>query len=652
MQSNLLVTGGNGHLAREIQKLDPNVFAPAKETMDVSVYAQIVDYCRNKNIGVLIHAGAVTNKYSEDRDRDYISTNIIGTANVTLWCMRHNVRLVYISSDYVYPSEMGDYSENAVLFPVNKYSSSKLGGELAVGIYSNSLIIRTSFYSLLNFPKACTDQFTSRIPVGEAAKAIYSLALMPHVKGIVNVGSATKRSLFDIVKTEFNRGVTPVLRRDLVLPYLIPRDSSMNTTRYQNLVKTPMAESKSQISCRVCGSKSLHRYLDLGSTPLANSYLTQQDLAVPEFIEELVLQVCTTCGLSQLTRVVHPDLMFKNYLYVSSTTQTFRDHCVEMASTTSRVADLRAGDLVMDIASNDGCLLSKFQDIGMSVIGVDPAENLAGEANAAGIRTLNAYWSPSISNDIVARFGRPKVITATNVFAHVDDVHGFVKAVDVCMAKRGIFVIECPYVLDFIERNEFDTAYHEHLSYIGITPLTTLMGMHGLAVFDVEYFEHLHGGTIRVYVCRRNDYPVTVRVNEYLARETRFGITTPAPYDAFARRVLLNKKQLVELVEREAAKGKIIWSYGASAKGNTLLNFFGITSRLVPVAIDDNPKKWGYYTPGSTLRITGIDELKTAKVDYLLLLAWNFKSEIIRRCNAVSYRGAYILPVPAPTIEP
>jgi hypothetical protein len=390
--------------------------------------------------------------------------------------------------------------------------------------------------------------------------------------------------------------------------------------------------------------------LDLGSTPLANSYLRKEDLEKHEFGEELALQVCITCGLSQLTKVVHPDLMFKNYLYVSSTTQTFRDHCVEMALTTSRVANLAAGDLVMDIASNDGCMLSKFQDIGMSVIGVDPAENLAAEANANGIRTLNAYWSPSIANDIVSRFGKPKVITATNVFAHVDDLHSFVQAVDICMAKKGIFVIECPYALDFIEKNEFDTAYHEHLSYIGITPLMKLMAKYDMQVFDVEYFEHLHGGTIRVYVSRFHDYVVSNRVGEYLARESSFGITTKSPYDAFAQRVLLNKKQLVDLLEREVAKGKVVWSYGASAKGNTLLNFFGITNKLVPVSIDDNPKKWEYYTPGSRLRITGIDELKSARVDYLLLLAWNFQSEIMRRCKAVNYRGAYLLPVPEPRV--
>ncbi len=650
MQNRILVTGGHGQLAREIVKLDDSILAPAKSEMDVATYEQVESYCGGKDIGVIIHAGAVTNKFNEERDQDYISVNIIGTGNVTLWCMRNSVRLLYISSDYVYPSETGNFSENAALFPVNKYAASKLGGEISVGIYDNSLIVRTSFYSSLNFPKACTDQWTSRLPISEAAKAIYQLASRADIKGVINLGTSTKRSLFEIVRKEFNSNTESILRKDIRISYMIPHDSSMDTTRYHNLIKESMSESKSQTVCRICGSADLHKYLDLGSTPLANSYVKKEYLDEPEFKEELALQVCTECGLSQLTKVVQPDLMFRNYLYVSSTTQTFRDHCVEMVATASRVAGLQTEDLVMDIASNDGCMLSKFQDIGMSVIGVDPAENLAEEANAVGIRTLCAYWSPSIANDIVARFGRPKVVTATNVFAHVDDLHSFVHAVDICLAKKGIFVIECPYVMDFIGKNEFDTAYHEHLSYIGITPLTKLMAKYDMQVFDVEYFEHLHGGTIRVYVSRLHDFEVSERVKEYLEKEARFGITTKSPYDSFAQRVLLNKKQLVELLEKEVAKGKVIWTYGASAKGNTLLNFFGITNKLVPVSIDDNPKKWGYYTPGSRLRITEIDELKTAKVDYLLLLAWNFQSEIMRRCKAVNYQGAYVLPVPEPKI--
>jgi hypothetical protein len=286
----------------------------------------------------------------------------------------------------------------------------------------------------------------------------------------------------------------------------------------------------------------------------------------------------------------------------------------------------------------------------MTVIGVDPAVNLAREANAAGIRTLNAYWSTAIARQVVESAGKPKVITATNVFAHVDDVHEFVKAVDACLAEKGIFVIEYPYVLDFIENNEFDTAYHEHLSYFGVTPIAHLMKMHSLQVFDVEYFKDLHGGTTRIYVSRIGDYPVMENVRKYLERERSFGITLQEPYRLFAERVMLNKQKLLALLATERQSGKTVWAYGASAKGNTLINFFGITNNMVPVAIDDNPKKWDYYTPGSKMRITSINDLQDAKVDHLLLLAWNFQREIVQRCKKVGYKGSFILPCPEPKI--
>jgi dTDP-4-dehydrorhamnose reductase len=652
VQNNLLITGGKGQLATEIRRLKPSALAPSRDQLDTGSYDAVEEYCRGTDIAIVIHTAAVTNKFNDEVDEGYIRSNIIGTANMALWCIRHGARLVYISSDYVYPGEAGNFSEEAPLFPVNRYALSKLGGECSVRLVENSLVVRTSFYRELKFDKGTVDQFSSRTPIAEAAAAILALALRDDVRGVINVGRAAKRSLHEIVASEFNPSAQPVRRKDLSIPYHIPYDSSLNVTRYTNLMTKPETSSKDQSACRVCGSRTLYRYLDLGATPLANSYVKKEDLSSHEFKEELALQVCTTCGLSQLTKVVHPDLMFKNYLYVSSTTETFRKHCEEMAATTARVAGAREGDLVMDIASNDGCLLSKYQAIGMRVVGVDPAENLAREANAAGIPTLNVYWSSSIANDVASRFGRPKIITATNVFAHVDDVHEFVNGVQSCLARKGIFVIECPYALDFLEKNEFDTAYHEHLSYIGITPLVRLMNMHGMEVFDVEYFQDLHGGTIRTYVCAHGDYPVGTRVRQHIDREAQYGITAEAPYKAFGERVRLNKQQLMALIHRERKAGKVIWAYGASAKGNTLVNFFEITDRDVPVAIDDNPKKWEYFTPGGHLRITGIEELSKSKVDYLLLLAWNFQKEIISRCTAANYRGGFILPVPVPTILP
>lgn len=649
-QNKILVTGGKGHLAQELLKIDPTIDAPGRQELDFSTYDGIDRYCQGKHYDVIIHAGAVTNKFNEDVDEGYIQSNIIGTANVVLWALRHNARVVYISSDYVYPSERGEYTEESVLHPVNRYAKSKLGGEMAVQLYENSLIIRTSFYSSLDFPEGCTDQYTSRISIREAAKAIYKMAYMKELRGVINLGTKTKRSLYEIIKEEFNPAVRPCHRSDIKIPYILPPDSSLDTLKYHRSVESALKDSKHQAECRICRSTKLYKYLDLGSTPLANSYLKENDLTSPEFREELVLQLCLDCGLSQLTKVVHPDLMFKNYLYVSSTTQTFRDHCEELARTAIKIASAKPEELVLDIASNDGCLLSKFREEGMNVLGVDPAENLAAEANSSGIRTLCTYWSKSVAKDVVSRFGEIKIVTATNVFAHVDDVHEFVEAVEICMARRGILVIEFPYLVDFIEKNEFDTAYHEHLSYIAIQPVSRLMEMHALQVFDVQYFPDIHGGTVRVFVSRHGDYPLNGRVMKFFENEEKFGLKSRARYESFAQSTLSNKKGLRSLIRKLCEEGNTIWAYGASAKGNTLMNFFELRQDSVPVVIDDNPRKWGYLTPGSHMRITGIEDLRKSKVNYLLLLAWNFQNEIIARCKAVNYQGDYILPIPEAAI--
>lgn len=390
----------------------------------------------------------------------------------------------------------------------------------------------------------------------------------------------------------------------------------------------------------------------MGRTPLANSYLGRSSLREAEFSEELCIQVCRSCGLSQLTQVVHPDRMFRHYLYVSSTTATITEHFSELAATAAKAAGAAPGSLALDIASNDGTMLRAFKSVGLRPLGVDPAKNLCAEANSKGLETWCEYWSPAVARRLAADVGRPKIITAANVFAHVDDLAGFTAGVAACLAPGGIFVIECPYLIDFIEKSEFDTAYHEHLSYIALTPLRTLMSAHGLQLFDVEYFADIHGGTIRAYVAPSGERIPTQRLEAALKKEAEFGIGNVRIYDEFARRIMENRARLRALLEQLKSEGKVVWAYGASAKGNTLMNFFGLDSRLVEKAIDDNPKKWGLFTPGARMEIVGIDELKSHKVDCLLLLAWNFEAEIRRRCAAAGYLGSFLVPVPQPRLMP
>jgi hypothetical protein len=283
----------------------------------------------------------------------------------------------------------------------------------------------------------------------------------------------------------------------------------------------------------------------------------------------------------------------------------------------------------------------------MRVIGVDPARNLAAEATAQGIPTIAEYWNPALAGEIIERYGLPMTITAQNVLGHVDDLHEFVRAVEIALSRQGIFIIEVPYVVDFIQRNEFDTAYHEHLSYFGLSPMCELLRTRALDVFDVDHFPDIHGGTIRVFACHAGTRRQSERVTAMLDAERAFGMTDPSIYLAFGQRVRRNMSELAHLLTTLRSEGKRIWAYGASAKGNTLMNFSGMKAETVPMVVDDNPKKWGLYTPGARMRIVGPAELAAAEVDHLLLLAWNFESEIVKRSRAAGYRGSYVRPVPA-----
>jgi SAM-dependent methyltransferase len=401
-------------------------------------------------------------------------------------------------------------------------------------------------------------------------------------------------------------------------------------------------------SCRICGGSLSSPYLDLGKTPLANSYLQPDQLAAEEPSYELAVVLCKNCHLSQLTNVVPPKLMFDHYLYVSSTTQTFRAHCDELVS--SVLARLPGSDddaLVLDIASNDGCLLSYFKARGLRIVGVDPAKNLVSEAIARGVETQLGYWDDRIAEEILASKGHPKVVTATNVLAHVDDIHSFLGNVHRVLEPGGLFVCEVPYMVDLVDHGEFDTIYHEHLSYFLLGPLREALRRNHLEVIDVEH-RSIHGGTIRVYCTHSKGVAnPSSRVSEFVDNERRRCFFESDVYDEFAEHVKKNRYRTLSLLDNLKAKGNHIAGYGASAKGNTLLNYFGLDAGTINYIVDDNPRKHGYHAPGSKVPITAPSHLDTYAPQYLLILAWNFVEEIKRR--TAKYRdsgGKYIVPVP------
>lgn len=391
------------------------------------------------------------------------------------------------------------------------------------------------------------------------------------------------------------------------------------------------------------------KYLNLGEMPLANSFIEPKNRHRPEQKFPLEVLYCRNCSLSQLSIVVNPEILFSKYVYRSSISKTFQEHCTQMADKASEIVNPGRNKLVIDIASNDGCLLHKFKNKGFEVIGVEPAENIAKIANANGVKTICSFWNIEISNKILEKYGKAKIITATNVLAHVDDLNAFLKAVGILLDEDGIFIVEVPYLYDILSKSEFDTIYHEHLSYFLVSPLKKLYDNNKLKIFRIEKYP-IHGGSIRIYSSKKF-FEEDDSIKEFLKFELDKKLYEIKTYKSFEMKVKKVKKEILTLLRELKHKNKKIAAYGASAKGNTLLNYCRIDSKLVDFIVDDTPEKQGHLAPGSKIRIVDSSYLNKEKPDYILLLAWNFSKELMRKTNNI-YKGKikYIIPIPSVSI--
>ena len=400
-------------------------------------------------------------------------------------------------------------------------------------------------------------------------------------------------------------------------------------------------------NCRICGSKNLYYFLNLGYMPIPNGFLFRNELTKPESYYPLQVCVCESCFLMQLRHVVPAEIMFKNYLYIPSTSLTHIESFDVVAADMIKRFHVRKGSLAVDIGSNDGTLLLQFKASGMKILGIDPAENLASEANRKGIRTLQDYFTTKLAGEIVKKYGRAKLITATNVIGHINDLHDLCDGLYVLLDKTGVFMMRVPYVIDLLDKNEFDTIYHEHLSYFSFRPLLTLFSRHRLKVIDVQKDE-IHGGSIRVYVTRDDSVrPVHPRVEKFVTEEKLKKLHLKSTYDEFARRVKTIKRDFVGFLKRIREQKKMIIGYGASAKGNVLLNYSGITTDILAYLVDSTPYKQGKYTPGTHIPIYSESKLEKDTPDYALLLSWNFASEIIGKQRSYRERGGqFIITIP------
>lgn len=404
-------------------------------------------------------------------------------------------------------------------------------------------------------------------------------------------------------------------------------------------------------SCRACKQKKMLLVFSLGMTPLANSFLRADELNNPENFFPLDIYVCDNCGLVQLGHVVSPGVLFGGYIYVSSTSPVFRQHFTSYAQEAYRMFGLNTSSLIVDIGSNDGILLAPFLKLGTRVLGIEPATKIAKQARDSGIETVSAFVSPTLAKDIVRAHGRADVVTANNVFAHIDDWDEVVRSVKALLSDDGVFIIEAPYLVDFIEKSYFDLIYHEHLSYLALRPLNILFARFGMAIFDVHHTP-VHGGSIRIFVKRASArWPVKSSVSRFFEKESRMHLGDVSVYSSFEKKILLNKARLVNLLIRLKIQGKSIAAYGAPAKGNTLLTYFGIGREILDFVIDDSPWKQKLFTPGTHIPVVSSKTLYDKKPDYLLLLAWNFAHSIMKTHRAFHDRGGrFIIPVPSPHI--
>ena len=408
-------------------------------------------------------------------------------------------------------------------------------------------------------------------------------------------------------------------------------------------------------SCRACGGRRLEAFLRLGDQPLANSFPKSSAEFASEPRYPLDVYRCEDCSLIQLLDVISPEVLFRNYIYVTGTSSTMAEHNQSYASAV--VSDLGLGkdDLVVEVASNDGSLLACFRDRGVRTLGIEPARNIAEMARARGIETVAEFFDSELARKVRTDHGVARAVVANNVLAHVDNTQDFLAGCRELIDDNGRVVTEFPYLGELLDRMEYDTVYHEHLCYFSVIALMRLYEAVGLVIQRIDRVP-VHGGSLRVFAARKSaglpDHSAAV---QRIAEEERSkGYHTPEPYERLAKAVTVNRESLLGLLEALKRDNKTIAGYGAPAKGNTLLNYCGIDTRLVDYIVDQNPLKVGLYTPGTHIPVKPPATLETERPDYLLILAWNFADEIMHQQADFAARGGkFILPVPQPrVVEP
>lgn len=402
------------------------------------------------------------------------------------------------------------------------------------------------------------------------------------------------------------------------------------------------------LECRNCGWPLSHTFADLGMSPLSNALLRPEQLDSVEPLYPLHARVCDRCFLVQLGQFEAPEKIFGEYPFFSSFSETWRHHAREFAEGAIGRFHLSARNLVIEVASNDGCLLQCFRERGIPVLGVEPAQNVAKAAEEKGIPTLARFFGRRIAADLQDAGQQADLLVANNVLAHVPDLRDFVAGLKLVLKKNGTLVLEFPHLLRLIQQNQFDTIYHEHFSYFSLLTAEDVLRRDGLAVFDVEEIS-THGGSLRLFASHagRDCQPPHPRVRNLRAVELAAGMHELKTYESFGRKILEGKQALLQFLTAAKDSGKSVVGYGAPAKATTLLNYCGVGRDLLAYTVDISPHKQGLYLPGSHIPICHPDKIRETRPDYVLILPWNLREEIVRQVAYIrEWGGHFVVPIP------
>jgi SAM-dependent methyltransferase len=405
--------------------------------------------------------------------------------------------------------------------------------------------------------------------------------------------------------------------------------------------------------CRFCGGR-LHGFVDLGMSPLCESFLSAEQLNTMEPFYPLNVRVCGECFLAQVEQYVTPEQIFREYAYFSSYAQSWLDHARAYTAMAVERFGLEKASRVVELASNDGYLLQFFVARGLEVIGIDPAENVAKTAEARGVPTMTRFFGRALAGELVRDGKTADLVIGNNVLAQVPDLNDFVAGIRMILKPHGVVTIEFPHLLRLMAENQFDTIYHEHFSYFSLLTAERILGAHGLRLFDVEEL-WTHGGSLRIFGCHADDtrQETRPRVAALVARERAAGLDCLGSYAAFAERVKETKRKLLDFLITAKRAGKAVVGYGAPGKGNTLLNYCGVRTDFLDYTVDRNPYKHGKFLPGTHIPVLPPERIAETRPDYLLILPWNFKDEIMEQMAFIRrWGGKFVVPIPEVTIHP